>query len=51
MILYVRENEQTSCIKLVHFADSKLKAAVPSEMEANAKSALRCLPTIGVLLN
>lgn len=39
MILYVRENEETSCLKIVHFADNdKAKNAGHSEMEANAKS-------------
>jgi hypothetical protein len=38
MILYVQQNEETSCLKLVHFFD-RLEA-IPSEMEANAKCEL-----------
>lgn len=34
MILYVQRNEETSCLKMVHFYAEK----VPSEMEANARS-------------
>lgn len=34
MILYVQRNEETSCLKMVHFHSEK----VPSEMEANARS-------------
>ncbi|KAJ7230350.1 amino acid permease-domain-containing protein [Mycena pura] len=37
MLLYVRDNEETSCVKLVHFCDPE--HGVPSELEANAKSA------------
>ena len=36
MILYVRRNEETSCLKIVHFVDEE--DVVPSELEANAKS-------------
>ena len=36
MILYVRQNEETSCLKIVHFYDGE--KGIPSEMEANAKS-------------
>jgi hypothetical protein len=36
MILYVRQNEETSCLKIVHFYNAE--DGVPSEMEANAKS-------------
>jgi hypothetical protein len=40
MILYVRQNEETSCLKMVHFYDlEKGEAGIPSELEANAKSA------------
>ncbi|KAJ7035940.1 amino acid permease-domain-containing protein [Mycena alexandri] len=35
MLLYVRENEETSCVKIVHFSDEE--NGVPSELEANAK--------------
>ena len=34
MILHVKHNEETSCLKIVHFQ----AGTVPSEMEANAKS-------------
>ncbi|KAF9230840.1 amino acid permease-domain-containing protein [Melanogaster broomeanus] len=34
MILYVRHNEETSCLKIVHFHDG----IVPLEMDANVKS-------------
>jgi carbonic anhydrase len=34
MILYVRHNEETSRLKMVHFHSGD----IPSEMEANAKS-------------
>lgn len=42
MILYVQQNEETSCLKMVHFH----KGTVPSEMEANAKSACVLLPRV-----
>ena len=35
-LLYVGQNEETSCLKLVHFYDDE--GGVPSEMEANWKS-------------
>ena len=35
-LLYVSTNEETSCLKLVHFYDDEL--GMPSEMEANWKS-------------
>ena len=35
-LLYVSQNEETSCLKLVHFYDDEL--GIPSEMEANWKS-------------
>ncbi|KAG6840423.1 hypothetical protein C0991_006817 [Blastosporella zonata] len=37
MILYVRRNEETSCVKMVYFNDGE--KGVPSELEANAKKA------------
>ncbi|KAG1757388.1 amino acid permease-domain-containing protein [Suillus lakei] len=40
MILYVRHNEETSCLKIVHFHSGE----IPSEMEANAKSKPILLP-------
>lgn len=36
MILYVRDNEETACVKIVHFVDEEF--GVPSELEANARS-------------
>jgi hypothetical protein len=39
MISYVRQNEDTSCLKIVHFYDvEKGEGKVPDELEANAKS-------------
>jgi hypothetical protein len=40
MVLYVRQNEETSCLKIVHFHDDKRKGGLPLELEANAKSTL-----------
>lgn len=40
MILYVRQNEESSCLKIVHFLNGKRKDGAPSEIEANAKSML-----------
>jgi len=36
MILYVRRNEETSNLKIVHFYEEE--DGIPSELEANAKS-------------
>jgi hypothetical protein len=36
MVLYIRNNEETSYVKIVHFYE--LEAGLPSELEANAKS-------------
>jgi len=36
MIWYVRQNEETACLKIVHFHDGEV--GIPSEMEANCKS-------------
>lgn len=36
MVLYVRKNEETSILKIVHFYDHE--KGVPSELEANVKS-------------
>ncbi|KAG1872974.1 amino acid permease-domain-containing protein [Suillus subalutaceus] len=44
MILYVRYNEETSCLKIVHFHSGD----VPSEMEANAKILDEAFPEITV---
>jgi len=44
MISYVRENEETSCLKIVHFYDDE--GGIPSELEANAKSLVAHLNVI-----
>lgn len=36
MIMYVRKNEETSHLKIVHFYEED--QGIPSELEANAKS-------------
>lgn len=36
MILYVRNNEETSYLKIIHFYEEE--AGLPSELEANVKS-------------
>ena len=36
MVLYVRNNEETSYLKIIHFYEQE--AGLPSELEANAKS-------------
>jgi hypothetical protein len=41
MILYVKKNEETSCIKLVHFSEQE--EGIPSELEPNAKSIMSLL--------
>ncbi|KAJ7235606.1 amino acid permease-domain-containing protein [Mycena haematopus] len=46
MLLYVRENEETSCVKIVHFYDGE--NGVPSELEANAKILDEAFPEITV---
>ncbi|CAK5282919.1 unnamed protein product [Mycena citricolor] len=46
LLLYVRENEQTSCVKLVHFCDEE--TGVPSELEANAKILDEAFPEITI---
>ncbi|KAI4527006.1 hypothetical protein K525DRAFT_264562 [Schizophyllum commune Loenen D] len=46
MILYVRRNEETSCLKIVHFVDEE--DVVPSELEANAKILDEAFPDITV---
>lgn len=40
MVNYVRQNEETSCLKIVHFAGDNHKngGKIPPELEANAKS-------------
>ncbi|KAJ7748410.1 amino acid permease-domain-containing protein [Mycena metata] len=46
MLLYVRENEETSCVKIVHFSDEE--NGVPSELEANAKILDEAFPEITI---
>ncbi|KAJ6537397.1 amino acid permease-domain-containing protein [Mycena vulgaris] len=46
MLLYVRENEETSCVKIVHFVDEE--TGVPSELEANAKILDEAFPEITI---
>ncbi|KAJ7629073.1 amino acid permease-domain-containing protein [Roridomyces roridus] len=49
MILYVRENEETSCIKMVHFCgDEEDGEGIPSELEANAKILDEAFPEITI---
>lgn len=43
MVQYVRQNEETSCLKIVHFVGDSDKMDAPAEMEANAKSTSLCL--------
>jgi len=38
MVVYVRNNEETSCLKIVHFASSMENEGVPPELEANRQS-------------
>ncbi|KAJ7688183.1 AAAP amino acid permease [Mycena rosella] len=47
MILYVRENEETSCIKMVHFCDEE-QCEIPSELEANARILDEAFPEITI---
>jgi len=37
MIMYVRKNEETSYLKIIHFYELE-KGGIPSELEANSKS-------------
>ncbi|KAJ7291814.1 AAAP amino acid permease [Mycena rebaudengoi] len=46
MILYVKKNEETSCLKIVHFTDEE--TGVPSELEANAKILDEAFPEITI---
>jgi len=48
MILYVRQNEESSCLKIVHFLDGKRKDGPPSEIEANAKILDEAFPEITI---
>ncbi|KAJ3964665.1 AAAP amino acid permease [Lentinula raphanica] len=46
MILYVRDNEETACVKIVHFVDEEL--GVPSELEVNARILDEAFPEITI---
>ncbi|KAJ6458517.1 hypothetical protein C8R45DRAFT_1064682 [Mycena sanguinolenta] len=46
MLLYVRENEDTSCVKIAHFYDEE--NGVPSELEANANVLDEAFPEITI---
>ncbi|GLB39740.1 putative amino acid permease [Lyophyllum shimeji] len=46
MILYVRKNEETSCVKMVFFNEGE--EGVPSELEANAKILDEAFPEITI---
>ncbi|KAJ7659422.1 hypothetical protein B0H17DRAFT_1145369 [Mycena rosella] len=46
MLLYVRENEETACVKIVHFSDAD--TGIPSELEANAKILDEVFPEIAI---
>ncbi|KDQ56708.1 hypothetical protein JAAARDRAFT_157891 [Jaapia argillacea MUCL 33604] len=46
MVLYVRQNEETACLKLVHFYDED--EGLPSEMEANWKILDEAFPEMTV---
>ncbi|PPR03413.1 hypothetical protein CVT24_012708, partial [Panaeolus cyanescens] len=46
MILYVRRNEETSYLKIVHFYDAE--GGIPSELEANAKILDEAFPEITI---
>jgi len=42
MVVYVRNNEETSCLKIVHFASTNKNGEVPPELEANRQSVFIC---------
>ncbi|KAE9388572.1 hypothetical protein BT96DRAFT_1073353 [Gymnopus androsaceus JB14] len=46
MIHYVRDNEETSCVKIVHFVDEEI--GLPSELEANARILDEAFPEITI---
>ncbi|KAJ7838865.1 amino acid permease-domain-containing protein [Mycena olivaceomarginata] len=48
MILYVRDNEETSCIKIVHFCGDGEHGSILSELEANAKILDEAFPEITI---
>ncbi|KAF9467230.1 amino acid permease-domain-containing protein [Collybia nuda] len=45
-VLYVSKNEDTSCVKLIHFLDEEL--GIPSELEANARILDEAFPEITI---
>jgi len=48
MILYVRKNEETSYLKIIHFFEEE--KGVPSELEANAKSECDHIAQLSVII-
>ncbi|KAI5116511.1 hypothetical protein M0805_001866 [Coniferiporia weirii] len=46
MIIYVSKNEETACVKLVHFYETV--ESIPSELEANAKLLDEAFPEITI---
>ncbi|KAF5384450.1 hypothetical protein D9615_003405 [Tricholomella constricta] len=46
MLLYVRKNEETSCVKMVLFSEGE--EGIPSELEANAKILDEAFPEITI---
>lgn len=46
MVLYVRQNEETSCIKVVHFIDSE--KGVPPELEENSRVLDEAFPEVTI---
>jgi len=44
MVMYVRRNEETSCLKMVHFAEED----IPLELEANAKILDEAFPELTI---
>ncbi|KXN88407.1 hypothetical protein AN958_07313 [Leucoagaricus sp. SymC.cos] len=46
MVIYVRKNEETSCLKIVHFFDEE--KGVPSELEANARILDEAFPELTI---
>jgi len=48
MILYVRKNEETSYLKIIHFFEEE--KGVPSELEANAKSECGRIAYLSVII-
>lgn len=46
MILYVQKNEETSFLKIIHFAEEE--EGIPSELEANARILDEAFPEITI---